>query len=77
MEKMDNLRIRKTKVNVKGTLIEYDEYYLYLTKDMFNYLEKENKKSISYKEIKEKGKVIPLTLAPILDYLKIIDRLFF
>lgn len=56
---------------------EYDEYYLYLAKDMFNYLEKENKKSISYKEIKEKGKVIPLTLAPILDYLKIIDKLFF
>ena len=28
MEKMGNLRIRKAKVNVKGTLIEYDEYYL-------------------------------------------------
>lgn len=25
---MDNLRIRKVQVNVKGTLIEYDEYYL-------------------------------------------------
>ena len=28
MKKMDNLRIRKVQVNVKGTLIEYDEYYL-------------------------------------------------
>lgn len=28
MKNMDNLRIRKAKVNVKGTLILYDEYYL-------------------------------------------------
>lgn len=28
MKNMDNLRIRKVQVNVKGTLIEYDEYYL-------------------------------------------------
>lgn len=28
MKNMDNLRIRKAKVNVKGVQIEYDEYYL-------------------------------------------------
>lgn len=28
MKNMDNLRIRKVQVNVKGSLIEYDEYYL-------------------------------------------------
>ena len=28
MKNMDNLRIRKVLVNVKNTLIEYDEYYL-------------------------------------------------
>ena len=28
MKNMDNLRVRKAQVNVKGTLIEYDEYYL-------------------------------------------------
>lgn len=28
MKQMDNLRIRKVKVDVKGVLIEYDEYYL-------------------------------------------------
>ena len=28
MRNMDNLRIRKVQVNVKGSLIEYDEYYL-------------------------------------------------
>lgn len=28
MKNMDNLRVRKARVNVKGTLIEYDEYYL-------------------------------------------------
>lgn len=28
MKNMDNLRVRKVTVNVKGTLIEYDEYYL-------------------------------------------------
>ena len=28
MKNMDNLRVRKVEVNVKGSLIEYDEYYL-------------------------------------------------
>ena len=28
MKNMDNLRVRKVKVDVKGTLIEYEEYYL-------------------------------------------------
>lgn len=28
MKKMDNLRVRKNQVNVKGTLIEYEEYYV-------------------------------------------------
>lgn len=28
MKNMDNLRVRKVKVEVKGTIIEYDEYYL-------------------------------------------------
>ena len=28
MKNMDNLRTRKVQVNVKGTLVEYDEYYL-------------------------------------------------
>ena len=28
MKKMDNLKIRKVKANVKGSMISYDEYYL-------------------------------------------------
>lgn len=28
MKNMDNLRVRRVQVNVKGTLIEYDEYFL-------------------------------------------------
>ncbi len=49
-----------------------------LTGDHFvDYLEKNNRKSIQYDYIKEKGYLIPYGFRPILDYLKIVDNIYF
>ena len=42
-----------------------------------DYLEKKDRKSIEYEYIKEKGYLIPYGFRPLLDYLKIVDNIYF
>lgn len=51
----------------------YGETYLLENKDFFNFLEKENRKSIPRTYFQEHGKLIPISLRPRLDYLKLIE----
>ncbi len=51
--------------------------YLLTGKDFINYIETNNRKSIKYAYIKEKGYLINYGFRPILDYLKIVDNLYF
>ncbi len=51
--------------------------YLLLGEDFMDYLEKKDRKSIEYEYIKEKGYLIPYGFRPLLDYLKIVDNIYF
>lgn len=51
--------------------------YLLTGEDYINYIDNENRKSISYKYIKEKAYIIKEAYQPTLDYLKIIDEIYF
>ena len=48
--------------------------YLLFTKDLINYLENNDRKSIPLSYIEEKGHLINITYNPLVDYLKIIDN---
>ncbi len=51
----------------------YGETYLLENKKFFDFLEKENRKSIPRTYFQEHGKLIPIGLRPRLDYLKLIE----
>ncbi len=51
--------------------------YLLTGEDYINYIDHENRKSISYKYIKEKAYIIKESYQPSLDYLDIIDKIYF
>lgn len=51
----------------------YGETYLLENKDFFYFLETENRKSIPRTYFQEHGKLIPISLRPRLDYLKLIE----
>lgn len=53
------------------------EIYLLPGEDFTSFLEKETRKSIPYSYLKEKGHLIKEGFAPRLDYLKIIDMIYF
>lgn len=52
----------------------YNKDYILLGKDLFDFLDKYNRKSIPLSYFKEKGYEIKLSYRPRLDYLKIIDE---
>ena len=54
-----------------------DINYLLTGKDLIEYIDKEERKSISYNYIKEKAYVIKEAYNPQLDYLDIIDKIYF
>lgn len=51
--------------------------YLLTGEDYINYIDNETRKSISFKYIEEKGYLIKETYNPSLDYLKVIDKIYF
>lgn len=51
--------------------------YLLTGEDYINYIDNETRKSISFKYIEEKGHLIKETYSPSLDYLKVIDKIYF
>ena len=53
----------------------YNKDYILLGKDLFDFLDKYNRKSIPLSYFKEKGYEIKLSYRPRLDYLKIIDEI--
>ena len=52
-------------------------YYLLTGEDYLEYIDNNDRKSISYNYIKEKAYIITESLNPPLDYLKIIDNIYF
>ena len=54
-----------------------DINYLLTGEDYIAYIDKEDRKSISYNYIKEKGHIIKEAYQPQLDYLSIIDKIYF
>lgn len=53
----------------------YNKDYILLGKDLFDFLDNNNRKSIPLSYFKEKGYEIELSYSPRLDYLKIIDKI--
>lgn len=51
--------------------------YLLTGEDYLNYIDSEDRKSIPYNYIKEKGYIIKEAYQPSLDYLKVIDQIYF
>ena len=51
--------------------------YLLTGEDYLNYIDNEDRKSIPYNYIKEKGYIIKEAYQPSLDYLKVIDQIYF
>ena len=51
--------------------------YLLTGEDYLNYIDKEDRKSIPYNYIKENGYIIKEAYQPSLDYLKVIDQIYF
>ncbi len=51
--------------------------YLLKGEDFIHYIDSHNRKSIDYEFIKTKGFQIPYRYNPILDYLKIVDNIYF
>lgn len=54
--------------------IEHNKTYLLFAKDFFDYIDKNNKKSIPYNYFEEKGYEIKEKYSPRLDYLEIVDK---
>lgn len=54
-----------------------DLVYLLKGNDFLDYIDTYNRKSVAYTYIKENGFVIKYGLNPILDYLKIVDQIYF
>lgn len=54
-----------------------DETFVLIAYDLFNYLDNNTKKSIPYSYFKEKGFLLKNTFNPRLDYLKVIDKIYF
>lgn len=54
--------------------IEHNKTYLLFAKDFFNYIDKNNKKSIPYNYFEEKAYEIKEKYSPRLDYLEIVDK---
>lgn len=54
-----------------------DKYYVLKGEDLLNFIENETRKSIPIKFIEEKCYEIKLGLRPALDYLKVIDEIYF
>ena len=52
-------------------------YYILLGKDIIDFIDNNDRKSIPYDYIKEKGYIIELTLKPVLNYLKVLDKICF
>jgi len=53
------------------------EYYLLTGEDLINYIDNSNRKSIEYKYITNVGHIIKEGYIPALDYLKVIDKIYF
>lgn len=75
---IDHLR-NVLKHNGIGFIIIKVNYFIYLIKgeDFINFIDNNNRKSIPYNYIKEKGYQIKEGFNPALDYLKIIDNIYF
>lgn len=54
-----------------------DMYYILKGEDLISFIETNTRKSIPYDYIKEKGYKIDLTLRPTLNYLKVLDDIYF
>ena len=52
-------------------------YYILLGQDIIDFIDNNDRKSIPYDYIKEKGYIIELTLKPVLNYLKVLDKICF
>jgi recombination protein U len=55
----------------------YDETYFLKAEDVFEHLANNEKKSLPYSLFKEKGYLIKMKYNPRLDYLKVVDELYF
>lgn len=53
-----------------------NEIYLLKGEDILSFIENNNRKSIPYNYIKEKGFIIKLKYNPTLDYIKVIEQIF-
>ena len=54
-----------------------NETYILMGRDLLDFLDNNTRKSIPYSYIKEKGYQVELKYIPRLDYLKIIDQIYF
>lgn len=54
-----------------------NEYYLLDGQDLLNFMAEETRKSIPYQFFKENCHEIKVTLRPNLDYLKVVDKIYF
>ena len=54
-----------------------NEVYLLKGEDIINFIEENERKSIPYDYIKDKGYIIEYSYNPILDYLKVIDKIYY
>jgi len=57
--------------------IKLNECFLLKTEDLMDFIKNNERKSIPYDYFKEKGYIIELKYSPRLDYLKIIDEIYF
>lgn len=54
-----------------------EEVYLIDCSDLFNHIENDRPKSISYEFIKEKGTLVPIKFNPRIDYLEVVEKKYF
>ena len=54
-----------------------NEVYLLKGEDIINFIEENERKSIPYDYIKDKGYIIEYSYNPILDYLRVIDKIYY
>lgn len=54
-----------------------NEVYLLKGEDILSFIEENERKSIPYDYIKDKGYIIEYSYNPILDYLKVIDKIYY